>query len=103
MDLYYRDRKCPICKSKLLSTYSCRFKPGTLVPSFCINKCYGSVSMRSYGKKIYSQIDFFIFNKKYSLKTIYSRKKKKAVKKEIIKQIQYWKENDRYLIKIMTK
>lgn len=91
IDIYCKDMKCPICEKELI-TDEHKFKIK------CQNKCYGAILY-------YPDVDkFFIFEKEFDVGWTEEFSDKDIInkqKKAIRDQIYYWKENDRYLMKIM--
>lgn len=77
MDLSCEDNKCLICNSELVLS-------GKILSSKnCINNC---MKISFINQRL---MNFYIFNKPYS-----------GIE-EIEEQINYWKENERYLAKIL--
>lgn len=95
IDVYCKDGKCPICRSKMIlkdrTAYSIR--------QSCSNKCYTIDKVHRHG----SYHRFYIFG---STLTIHrSEKEDYQISKieKISKRIAYWKENDRYLAEILER
>lgn len=85
IDLYCKDGKCPICNGEMNKISSMIKK--------CDNECYGFIK----GDPISS---FHIFHYTFHDAYFYDSEK---VKRDVIKKIQYYKENDRYLLEILSK
>lgn len=83
---------CPICQTKLI-----RVDRPLLDPYYiCINKCYKLISyLRG------SHCFVTIFEKQSELNYSSGYEKLKTIVAEVTSQINYWKENDRYLVKIL--
>lgn len=90
IDIYCEDNKCPICERNLIEKNSDQKRVD------CPNKCYTLYK----GKTIHA---FFIFKSSFQYDRIANNYKpiSKILEKEIVKEIEYWKENDRYLMALM--
>lgn len=83
--------KCPICE-KNMKVYI----GNTVMESqSCSNKCYQMI------KGLYGTINCWIFEEHYCIKPYYDDRKKEIIKKQIENSILFYKENDRYLSKIL--
>lgn len=101
---------CPICQKQI---YTKTEKSHTLdgwiaISHWCDNKCYRSQYGYDRGTKINTGIIVNVFNKEFDSYDVELHKEKSAkeidkMKIEIVKEIEYWKENDRYLMAIMTR
>lgn len=85
---------CPICNTML-----------ELDPSedlFCINNCYSHMLYYSSISGTFKEI-FRVFNSKhFSYKSNDSVEYKKSIDNKILELIEYWKENDRYLVELIA-
>ncbi|MDF2534332.1 MAG: hypothetical protein K0R18_489 [Bacillales bacterium] len=89
-------RDCPICGSKLhYNIYSDEYGRTEESHEKCVNGCYsedyayGTTKILIFGEEFYEHYDF---NKEQCF----------DVSNKIEDTIKYWKENDRYLTKILT-
>ena len=92
IDICCNDDKCPICESKL--QYKNKTYP--FEDKFCINGCY---AIKQYWEMLY---EIYIFNEHY-FKISNDIENQDEIIKEIEKLIAYWRENDRYLAKILRE
>lgn len=87
IDVFCRNDKCPICDSEInkisQSYWNCR------------NSCFAIDKLNSH------VFLFRIFDEIFSLVNDNNYPNKEKHMLNIINKIKYWKENDRYLIKIM--
>lgn len=91
---------CPICDSHLKenvkdSTIPDLFK---LYIHYCDNGCF----KREMYNTATDRVDFYIFNEHFHCWTLVDDKFS-DVQRKIRKYIYYWKENDRYLIKLIEE
>ncbi|MNJ90090.1 hypothetical protein D3C87_76830 [compost metagenome] len=95
IDLFAKDKKCPICNSNLIQRFPLRH-----LSRHCNNECYKyDCYLKSNGYKEYAFSIFgFDFNisAEDELEGIHE-----SIFLDIKKEIFYWKENDRYLAKII--
>lgn len=80
---------CPICDSTM--TF---FGDDADNHSRCGNKCYCKEFHYGYTKIV-------IFNKEFFANYTYSSEKWEKFNKEILEEIDFWKENEKYLVKIL--
>ncbi|MNJ90060.1 hypothetical protein D3C87_76520 [compost metagenome] len=90
----FEPKKCPICEGEMLGEDQIDYLE-------CSNDCIlyefdpltgNATVISNLDKKIFYNVDFFNEKKQPSVGTV-----------ELIKSIEYWRKNDRYLMKIMTK
>lgn len=87
--MIYCNVKCPICEQSLRVMQK-------RIWYRCENKCY-----YLYRGKDRDRIR--IFDDVFSIKHNFEKPERRNVKALILKQINYWKENDRYLIRILER
>lgn len=90
IDIYCKDGKCPICDSEMKVEYCDTFYDNDY---YCRNKCY-QIEIFSHDKQ---QHDVVLFDVEYIEIENFDDKEK------VKKRIQYWKENDRYLMKLLER
>ena len=100
-NIYY-EQKCPICKGELQKTRQIQ-STYSIIEFTCNNNCYKQNHFIT-GKKKYIRI--FVFDFFYTTQYIDLQKNVtrhfKSKEREIKKEIDNWKENDKYLIKILN-
>ncbi|MDF2534338.1 MAG: hypothetical protein K0R18_495 [Bacillales bacterium] len=89
IDIYCKNRKCPICESNIVVSDFYKFD------SVCVNKCY-----EIYRSDISNGYAVSIFYDEDNEEETYFSTK--TQKKKIIDKINYWKENDKYLMRIIV-
>jgi hypothetical protein len=89
IDIYCQNNKCPICESNIVVSIFYKFD------SVCVNKCYEIY--RDNGSNAYAVSIFY--DEDSEDETYFSIK---AQEKKIIEKINYWKENDKYLMRIIA-
>lgn len=94
IDIYCKDKKCPICQSEMSEQL------GLMIATYCENRCYVFQNMIfTFKSNIYC---FYIFDKHVGdfeeddIKEI-----EEVLKNEISEEVEFWKENDRYVMKIL--
>ncbi|MNO37946.1 hypothetical protein D3C76_280390 [compost metagenome] len=93
MDIFCKNDLCPICNSEMI----CEIAYDELEMK-CKNNCY-EIYKYDYitnNQTVLDRFVFYIFNKKFTLIT-------GEDDWEIVKEILSWKQDDRYLVKIMTE
>lgn len=90
-------KNCPICDS-LLDEDEDMFSNSMY---FCLNNCFsyaiidlGFPNRNSHFFKVFNS-DFFVYRDNDSIEY------KKSIENEVLELINYWKENDRYLMELM--
>lgn len=91
IDIFCIDRKCPICNKKMEIL---KYKTMPEEDVSCINDCYSVIS-RYDQYFVYIFGDFQIMMSKNNID--------KEIEKSIVEKINYWKENDRYLVEILSR
>ena len=92
------EKECPICNSELIViNYSKSYDAKDI---FCPNKCYTYIKLNTIDRR-YNSI--YIFDKHFliSLKERYRNSVYEQEELDAQKEIDYWKENDRYLMKLI--
>ncbi|MNJ90079.1 hypothetical protein D3C87_76710 [compost metagenome] len=93
IDIWCSENICPICNSKMIEESSSNV--------YCKNKCYaivgtwGAVDIQVFGKNFLFILREFEDELEDERDILESEK--------ISELVQYWKENERYLIKLMEK
>ncbi|MDF2534333.1 MAG: hypothetical protein K0R18_490 [Bacillales bacterium] len=87
IDVYCKDNKCPICENDLIHLSD--------LSAYCENKCY---EIHMDGEERVYAISVF-YDRDNEDETYFSIKKQMV---KIIEKIEYWKENDRYLMRILV-
>lgn len=99
IDIYCENNMCPICNSEMI--FEIRF---SAIEIFCKNGCYeiSKFKLTTSEGKIAYQSFIYIFKEHFGdiidIETYVKQKEKKVIEK-----ILSWKENDRYLVKILAE
>ncbi|MDF2534362.1 MAG: hypothetical protein K0R18_519 [Bacillales bacterium] len=98
IDIYCGDGNCPICESELDGLDD--FDSGVL---FCTNGCYKleTYKYRDSDLKTCRQYYAYVFDKRVARFSSNSQSLEK-LENAVLEHITYWKQNERYLAKIIT-
>lgn len=96
IDIYCENRKCPICDKEMMSKY--HRETDTLFRLDCPNRCY----CYTWGNQTKL---FFVFEVDFLCRDFIARNQLWEIddidRKRIEKAINFWKENDRYIVKLL--
>lgn len=101
IDIYCKDGKCPICGNDIEFQF--------MGWSYCKkNHCYAFIQYEDYKDDINININlaifnhFDVFNKRFEFNSLDDSDYIEKIKNQLIEEIKYWKENDRYIAKILS-
>lgn len=97
IDIFAKDGKCPICNSELS-----RRTPNRSFIRYCKNECYKFDSFINSDGSYEYVLSIFGFDFNVNVENrIMASEAFETISLDIKKEIFYWKENERYLAKIM--
>lgn len=91
MNSLVEENGCPICNSKL-KRHNLKTGRNSYMIICTKNECFVYQFLSGY-------LDIFVFNKKFHHDTLIDLE----ISEEVINEINYWKENERYLMKLLEK
>lgn len=96
IDIYCKDRKCPICERDLEEDHDLIHLYSS-PDYFCPNRCYQLIYYLTF-------VDIMVFDKTFDEMPLEDPEKtmKRRVN-ELRDLIKYWKKNDRYLMRILEE
>ena len=96
IDIYCKDEKCPICGNNIEFQF--------MSWNYCKkNRCYAFIQYEDYKDDINININLAIFNKRFEFNSLDDSDYIEKIKNQLIEEIKYWKENDRYLVQILME
>lgn len=96
IDLKCKDNKCPICESKMITNFTHRS-----ISKYCENNCYDFMIRDHLSKNGLENSHFNVFDGFFNYGYHDDKEYKLITEEKVRELIEYWKENERYLLRIL--